>query len=132
LRFSKGGMSVLLLLLAIASQALAQAGHPVRWTRAVGPPGRQALRAKLLEPPASEPRPEEIQSCADYLRALKDGWDGAHSAIESLVEAECDPILLVLAAKPSRVSYVRGFKLDESALDLLPASVSYVADEDKD
>jgi hypothetical protein len=122
----------ILLILAVAPDQMAQVRHPVRWNRAVGPPSRQALRAKLLKPPASEPRPDEIQSCADYLRALKEGRDGAQSADESFVAAECDPILLVLAAEPSRVSYVQGFKLDESALGLLPASVSFIADEDKD
>jgi hypothetical protein len=33
--------------------------------------------------------------------------------------------LLILAAKPSRVSNVQNFKLDESALDLLPPSLSF-------
>lgn len=38
---------------------------------------------------------------------------------------ECDVPLLILAAKQSRVSYVQNFKLDESALDLLPPSLSF-------
>ena len=139
-RFSKGGTIGLLFLLAAASQPLAQAQYPVRWTRAVGPPSRQALRAKLLKPPARKPRSDriyfdhgdtgrEIRTCADYLRALKHDWGGSgntyEQSIESFFKDECDVMWLVLAAKPSRVSYVRGFKLDESALDLLPPSLSF-------
>jgi hypothetical protein len=124
---------------AVQAQHPAQAQIPVRWTRAVGPPSRQALRAKLLKPPARKPRSKkiyfghetgrEIRTCVDYLRALKHGWGGSGNTyeqdIESFFKDECDVMWLVLAAKPSRVSYVRGFKLDESALDLLPPTLSF-------
>lgn len=136
-----------LFVIATGSRQAAQAQHPVRWTRAVGPPSRQALRAKLLKPLARKPRSQkiyfdhgesghEIRTCADYLRALKHDWGRSGNTYEISTESffigECDVIWLVLAAKPSRVSYVRGFKLDESALDLLPASVSAFEDDDKD
>ena len=125
---SRGAMILPLLLLMASTRQIAQAQYPVRWTRAVGPHSRQALRAELLGPPARN----EIQTCPDYARALKDDKDYVpDGADESREKADCDVILLVLAAKPSRVSYVRGFKLDESALDLLPASLSEIADEDQ-
>lgn len=42
-------------------------------------------------------------------------------------------VTLVLAAKPSRLSYVEGFRLDGLALDALPSSLSWaVAPEDED
>jgi len=49
---------------------------------------------------------------------------------ESFFKDQCDVAWLTLAAKPSRVSYVRAFKLNEAALDLLPPSLSWVMSND--
>jgi hypothetical protein len=130
-------MITLLLVLAAALHA-PQARHPVRWTRAVGPPPRLALEAKLKRP-VKLPRGQEIyehsdrhrqiRTCADYARAMKNGWKNNANTFEMTMAAsfkeECDVPLLILAAKPSRVSYVQNFKLDESALDLLPPTLSF-------
>lgn len=130
---------IVLIILATAVQQRAQAQYSVRWTRAVGPPSRQALQAKLKRPVKRPPsqtiyehtgRQREIRTCADYARARKNGWSDSANTYERSTEAffkdECDVALLVLAAKPSRVSYVRNFKLDEAALDLLPPTLSWI------
>src|ERR1700675_79814 len=129
-------MMSLLLVLAATLQA-PEAQHPVRWTRAVGPPSRQALQAKLKRPVklSQEDKIQEhtgqhrqIRTCVDYARAQKNGWRNDANTYEMGVAAsfkeECDLPQLILAAKPSRVSYVKNFKLNESALDLLPPSLS--------
>ena len=130
-------MITLLLILAAALHA-PQARHPVRWTRAVGPHSRLALEAKLKRP-VKLPRGQEIyehsdrhrqiRTCADYARAMKNGWRNNANTFEMTMAAsfkdQCDVPLLVLAAKPSRVSYVQNFKLDEAALDLLPPTLSF-------
>lgn len=73
---------ILLIILATAAQQRAQAQHPVRWTKAVGPPSRQALQAKLRRPVKRPPsqtiyehtgHQREIRTCADYARARKNG-----------------------------------------------------------
>jgi hypothetical protein len=70
----------------------------------------------------------EIRTCADYARAKKNGWSESANTYErstdSFFKDQCDVLLLVLKAKPSRVSYVTGFKLDKAALDVLPPSLS--------
>lgn len=132
-------MMLFLLILAAAAQQRAYAQHPVRWTRAVGPPSRQALQAKLKQPVKRPPsqkiyehtgRQREIRTCADYAHARKNGWSDSANTYERSTEAffkdQCDVALLVLAAEPSRVSFVRNFKLDEAALDLLPPSLSWI------
>src|ERR1700693_2881669 len=130
-------MIPLLLILVTTALQSPQALHPVRWTPAVGPPSRQALQAKLKRP-VKRPRgqeiyehtesQDEIRTCADYARAKKNGWsDSANTyerSTESFFKDQCDVLLLVLKAKPSRVSYVTDFKLDEAALDMLPPSLS--------
>jgi hypothetical protein len=126
-------MITLLLILTAASGQLAQGPYPVRWTSAVGPASRQALEAKVKAPVKKLRRSKiylhlegepEIRTCSDYARALKDGWSESINnyeiAIESFFKEQCDVPWLLLAARPSRVSYVRGFKLDEHALDLIP------------
>ncbi len=74
-------------------------------------------------------REREIRTCADYARAKKNGWrndaNGYERATESYFKDQCDATLLILAAKPSRVSYIKNFKLNEAALDLLPPSLSF-------
>jgi len=134
----------LALILFAGSQRTAQAQYPVRWTRAVAPPSRSALEAKLRKP-VKKPRGQdihqhfgrgaEIRTCVDYLRALKDGWSDSASTYEITTESffkdQCDVAWLTLAAKPSRVSYVRGFKLNEAALDRLPPFLSPDAPDDE-
>jgi hypothetical protein len=128
----------LMLTIAISGQRAASAQHPVRWTRAVGPPSRQALKAKLQSPvkkPASQKifehggRKREIRTCADYERAKRNGWEddanGYEHATESFFKDACDSLLLILAAKESRVSYVTGLRLNEASLDELPPSMSF-------
>jgi hypothetical protein len=138
-------MITLLLILATANLHAPQARHAVRWTGAVGPGSRQALEAKLKRP-VKLPRGQkifehtdtkrEIRTCADYMRAKKAGWrDSANTyerSTESFFKDQCDVPLLVLAAQPSRVSYVKNFKLDEAALDLLPPSLSWIMSGDEE
>jgi hypothetical protein len=137
-------MVTLLLILAASSLTVPQARHPVRWTRAVGPSSRQALEAGLKRP-VKLPRGQEIYehsdrhrqtpTCADYARAMKNGWRNNANTFEMTMAAsfkeECDVPLLILAAKPSRVSYVQNFKLDESAIDLLPPTLSWILSGDE-
>jgi hypothetical protein len=123
-----------LLFLGMAGQRSAQAQRPVRWTRAVGPPSRQALEAKFRQP-VKKPRSQriyeakrEIRTCASYARAKMSGWkaaDGYEFATEAFFKDQCQTIAVVLAAKPSRVSYLKNFKLDEAALDLLPPTLTF-------
>jgi len=121
------------LVLAAASQQTARAQYPVRWTRAVGPPTRQALEAKFREPvklPRSEriyDHEREIRSCVDYARASKDDLelgDADKMRTARLFDDRCGIIALVLTAKPARTSYIKSFKLDEAALDLFPPTLS--------
>lgn len=125
-------------IIAISSLQAAFAQHPVRWTRAVGPPSRQALKMKLLRPVKKPPsqkiyehtgREREIRTCTDYAQAKKNGWEddanGFERATGSFFKDECEPVLLILAAKPSRVSYVVGFTLNQATLDILPPSLSF-------
>jgi hypothetical protein len=81
-------------------------------------------------------RQREIRTCSDYARAKKDGWsDSANTyerSTESFFKDQCDVLLLVLKAKPSRASYVTDFKLDEDALDLLPLSLSSILSNDEE
>lgn len=127
-------MITLLLILAGAALQAPPARHPVSWTRAVGPRPRQALEAKF-KGPVELPRGQqiaehkrEIRTCVGYARAKKRGWEarnGRELATASFFKDQCYTAALVLAAKPSRVSYVNNFKLDESALDLLPPSMTF-------
>jgi hypothetical protein len=129
-----------LFIMATGSRQAAQAQHPVRWTKAVGPPSRQALEAKFRAPVGVFPRSARIRdhnrvirTCVDYARAKKRGWEAAdryEAVSESIYVDECQTLALVLAAKPSRTSYVKNFKLDEAALDLLPPSLTFVKDPD--
>lgn len=126
-----------LLLILFTALPAPQARYLVRWTSAVGPRSRQGLEAQLKRP-VKLPRGQTIhehnvsqraiRTCADYARAKKDGWsDEANTyerSTESFFKDQCDVPQLVLAAKPSRVSYIKNFKLDEAALDLLPPSLS--------
>ena len=131
-------MITLLLILAAFALQSPKGSHPVRWTREVGPNSRQALEAKLMRPVKLSrgvkiyehtDQKREIRTCADYAHAMKNGWRDNANTYEMTVAAsfkeQCDLTLLILAAKPSRVSYVRNFKLDEAALDLLPPSLSF-------
>ena len=115
-----------------------QERHPVRWTRAVGPPSRDALMAKLQRPvkkPSSQriyehnEKEREIRTCIDYARAVRNGWkkdaNGYERATWSFFEDECAPIALVLSAKPSRVSYVSNFTLTAATLNILPPTLSF-------
>jgi len=126
-----------LLILAAAFQA-SQPSYPVRWTRAVGPPSRRVLKAKLKMPVNHPPgqrmyehtgRKREIRTCVDYLRAKRNNWsdeaNGFERATEGFFKEQCYAPLLILAARPSRISYVKNFKLNEAALDLLPPSMSF-------
>lgn len=126
------------LILAAATLQAPQAAYPVRWTRAVGPPSRQELKAQLKRPvklPRGQKiyehtaRGSEIRTCVDYTRAKKDGWrdnaNGYERATEGFFKDQCDATMLILAAKPSRVSYVKNFRLDETVLDSLPPSLSF-------
>jgi hypothetical protein len=138
-------MIPLLLILVTTALQSPQALHPVRWTTAVGPPSRQALQAKLKRP-VKRPRGQEIyehtesqgeiRTCADYARAKKNGWsDSANTyerSTESFFKDQCDVLLLVLTAKPSRISYVTDFKFDETALDMLPPSLSWILSGDEE
>lgn len=131
-------IAALLILITAALQA-PQPRHPVQWTEAVGPNSRQELQARLKRP-VKLPRGQkiyqhtdpgrEIRTCADYRRAKKDGWSDSANTLERTTESffkdQCDVPLLVLAARPSRVSYVRNFKLDQATLDLLPPSLSWM------
>src|SRR5215471_6722307 len=129
-----------LLIMATGSRQAAQAQHPVRWTKAVGPSSRQALAAEFRAPVRIFPRSSRIRdhkrvirTCVDYARAKKKGWEAAdryEGVSESIYIDQCQTLALVLAAKPSRTSYVKNFKLDEAALDLLPPSLTYVKGPD--
>jgi hypothetical protein len=131
---SKGGMIGLLVVLAAASQPTVQAQHPVRWTRRVGPSSRQVLEAKFSAP-VKKPRSQklyegrrEIRTCAGYARAKNRGWEagnGYELATESFFKDQCQTLAVVLTGKPSRTSYVRNFKLNDAALDLLPPTLTF-------
>lgn len=116
----------------------AQASLPVHWTATLGPPDRAALQAALGKPPLGLRADDAldnhdgkgvnhpIRSCDAYQRALKAGWsaeNNAQMATEGFFIKGCDLPQLILAAKPSRVSYVGSLKLDAAALDVLPPSV---------
>ncbi len=137
-------MIALVLILATAHLQVPRTEHPVRWTTAVGPSSRRSLEAGF-ERPVKKPREQriftrsnpsrEICTCPDYLRARRDGWsDSANNferATESFFKDRCDVITLVLAAEPSRVSYVESFTLDGTALDVLPPSLSWAVSNDE-
>jgi hypothetical protein len=135
-------MVPLLFLIATATLQTAQAQHPVRWTKAVGPPSREALRAKFNKRVKSFGGPKiydhkrQIRTCVDYQRALKNGWEWTGIDSEQftwgIFEEECKTIALVLVAKPSGKSYVRNFKLNDAALDVLPPTLASDFNADAD
>jgi hypothetical protein len=47
-------------------------------------------------------------------------------------EEECQTIALILTAKPSRASYVKAFRLNDAALDLLPPKMTSGLNADDD
>ncbi|HKV41608.1 MAG TPA: hypothetical protein VJX67_20560 [Blastocatellia bacterium] len=138
-------MIILLLILAGAVPRTPLPQYPVRWTRAVGPPSRQALKAQLRQP-VKKPRSQkiyehteaqrEIRTCIDYASARRDGWSDSANTYErstgSFFRDQCDVALLVLAAKPSRTSYLHNFKLNEAGLNLLPPSLSWAVSNDEE
>jgi hypothetical protein len=76
-------MIAVLVILAAGALPAPQSHYPMRWTRAVGAPSRQALEAKLKRPVKlgqgekiykHNDRKRAIRTCADYARAQKDGW----------------------------------------------------------
>ncbi len=134
---TKIGMTAAFALLAGAG-ALAQAAHPVRWLPVIGPPDRAALEAALKKPPIGlaaddaldnhdkQGRNHPIRTCDAYAAAIKAGWSAENNAqmmTEGFFIRGCDLVRLVLAAKPSRASYVADWKLDASALAVLPPSI---------
>jgi hypothetical protein len=131
-------MMALLLMLTACALQVSQAHYPVHWKKSVGPPSRQALQATLRRPVKLQPGEKIyehtehrrlIRTCDDYARAQRNGWRNSANTYEMTVASsfkeQCDVVVLVLAAKPSRVSYVRNFTLDEAALDRLPPTLSF-------
>lgn len=132
-------MLALLFVLAVAQPA----AHPVRWLEEVAPPGRAALEARLAQPVKNEipdPLVEEtrdgrtvIRTCTDYAAAKKRRWEPANNfqiAVEAAFREQCEVGALILAAKPSRQSFLDTFTLDTSALDRLPPTLSYALSGD--
>jgi len=134
------GLAVALLLTAgvPAPPQPAPASLPVRWTATLGLPDRAALQAALAKPPLGLRADDAldnhdgkgvnhpIRTCDAYQRALKAGWsaeNNAQIATEGFFIKGCALPQLILAAKPSRVSYVGTLTLGASALDVLPPSV---------
>lgn len=118
-----------------------QAVYPVRWTPAVGPPDRRALaRQPIKLPPktALEGRDDSgrtysVRTCAEYARAMRRGFeplDNAQIATRSFFVDQCDVVALILTARPSRVSHVTTFALDDGVLDELPPVMTFALSGD--
>jgi hypothetical protein len=129
---------------AIVQAAQPAASRPVRWMPWVGAPTRTALEAALKRPPSGLAADDAldnhdnrgdnhpVRTCEEYARAKKNHWtaeNNAQIATESYFIKGCDLIRVLLAARPSRVSYVADLTLDASALDVLPPSIGGLNDE---
>lgn len=133
-------MLSLLFALAVAQSA----SHPVRWVDEVAPPGRPALVARLAQPMKGTPAPlventrdgtTEIRTCTEYAAAKKRRWEPENNtqiAVESFFREQCEVGALILAAKPSRESFVDRFAFDGLALESLPPTLSYVLSPDEE
>jgi hypothetical protein len=132
---------VVLLLAALVPQSVP---HPVRWLAWVAPPGRASLEKALKERPRRmEPddalidhddkgRELRITTCAQYAKAIKEGWsaeNNAQIATQSFFIAGCNVPAMLLKAKPSATSYLQDFRLDAAALDVLPPAIASLGDD---
>ena len=118
---------------------------PVRWSASLGLETLDDIERRLEEPlwnevgillarrwrhvgegQAPEPiEPLRILSCADYgaadLAHLNTRSQSDHNLMREFA-ADCSALKALGAATPARTSFVGGFRLDDRAVDVLPAS----------
>lgn len=115
-----------------------------RWTKSLAPATREDLEHRLAEPwgysidvyrsaPDGETSVAVMNDCASYFELSARGFEARPLYDQLAVGADCRALRAVAEAAPSRTSHLRGFRLDQDSVEVLPPDLSLViSDEDAD